>query len=146
MELLPDELLEHILLCVAWSQDLARMSRLVCHGWRKHLTRDWFRGWHEMRKRLHAARVRTLIEDQDALNPGAPRLIYGRGTREPIKLYEAAMNEAALVLLQKNARLVSLDGARLKVGPLVNEAKIVVHAALVWHLQRDDKATVRANS
>ena len=90
-------------------------------------------------------RVRTFIEEQDALNPGAPRLIFGRGTREPIKRYEEAMNVAALGLLQKNPRLVSWDGARLKVGPLVNEAKIMVHAAVVWH-QRDDKATVRANS
>ena len=56
--------------------------------------------------------ARTLIEEQEALNPGAPRLIYGRGTREPIKQYETAMNAAALGLLHKNARLVSWDGAR----------------------------------
>ena len=145
MDALPDDGLEHVLLHLPWTKDLAHASRLVCRRWRDRLSREWFCCWHERRKRLHAARVRTLIEEQDALNPGAPRLIYGRGTSEPIKRFEEAMNAAAHVLLQKNARLVSWDGARLKVGPLVDEAKIVVHAAFVWH-QRDDKATVRANS
>ena len=132
MEALPDDGLEHVLLHLPWTQDLARASRLVCRRWRDRLSRDWFRRWHEMRKHLHAARVRTLIEEQEALNPGAPRLIYGRGTREPIKQYETAMNAAALGLLHKNARLVSWDGARLKIGPLVDEAKIVVSASFVF--------------
>ena len=52
--------------------------------------------------------------------------------REPIKQYETAMNAAALGLLHKNARLVSWDGARLKIGPLVDEAKIVVSASFVF--------------
>ena len=132
MDALSDDLLQHALVHVEWSQDLARASRLVCRRWRDRLSREWFCRWHERRKRLHAARVRTLIEEQDALNPGAPRLIYGRGTLEPIKPYEEAMNAEALVLLQKSARLVSWDGARLKVGPLVNEAKIVVSATFVF--------------
>ena len=90
MEALPDDGLEHVLLHLPWTQDLARASRLVCRRWRDRLSRDWFRRWHEMRKHLHAARVRTLIEEQEALNPGAPRLIYGRGTRDPTGLRAGA--------------------------------------------------------
>ena len=90
--------------------------------------------------RLHAARVRTLIEEQEARNPGEPRLIYGRGTCEHIKPFERAMNAAALQLLQKNPHLVSWDGARLKLAPLLHEARMLLLYG------RDDKATVRANS
>ena len=128
MEALSGDLLEHVLLCVAWTQDLARASRLVCRRWRDRLSRDWFRRWHETRKHLHAARVCTLIEDEEALNPGAPRLIYGRGTQEPIRPYQEAMNAVALGLLKNNPQLVRWDGSRIKVAPLMEEAKIVLNS------------------
>ena len=61
MDDLPDDLLDHVLLCVEWKHQASapflllapfqlilmglRASRLVCRRWRDHLTRDWFLRW-----------------------------------------------------------------------------------------------------
>ena len=72
----------------------------------------------------HAAKVRKLIEDQTLLNPDAPRLIYGRGHTAEIKVYEAAVNAAALPLLKANPRLISFCGGRVQSQALINAAKV----------------------
>ena len=72
----------------------------------------------------HKARVRKLIDDQECLNPGSPRLIFGRGNTAAIKSYEEAVNAAALRLLEANPRLISFSCGRIQTQPLINAAKV----------------------
>ena len=77
-----------------------------------------------MHNKAHVAKVRNLIDDQKKLNPDAPRLVFGRGNTAPIKDYEAAVNAAALPLLEANPGLVSFSGGRMQTGPLIEAAKV----------------------
>ena len=77
-----------------------------------------------MHDAAHVAKVRKLIDDQTTLNPTAPRLIYGRGNTAPIKDYEAAVNAAALPLLEANPGLVSFGSGRVQTAPLIAAAKV----------------------
>ena len=75
--------------------------------------------------KVHAARVQAWIVAQEAINPTAPRFIYGRGSTDPIKPFEEAMNAAAVPLLRANPKLVSFASGRVKPGPLMDAAKLV---------------------
>ena len=77
----------------------------------------------------HAEKVRGYIEDAKRLNPDAPRLLYGVGHSEPLRMpYHTSMNAAALPLLEQNPTLIHWDGGRTRTAALIAAAKVAANA------------------
>ena len=74
--------------------------------------------------------VRTLIDQQKALNEANPRIIYGRSNAmQELKAHEIAINAAALTLLENDPKLISFEGKIIRTGPLIQAAKEMVAAS-----------------
>ena len=77
----------------------------------------------------HAEKVRGYIQDAKRLNPDAPRLLYGVGHSEPLRMpYHTSMNAAALLLLEQHPKLIHWDGGRTRTATLIEAAKVAANA------------------
>ena len=77
----------------------------------------------------HAEKVRGYIQDARRLNPDAPRLLYGVGNSQPLRMpYYTSMNAAALPLLEHDPTLIHWDGSKARTAVLIAAAKVAANA------------------